>query len=68
MEQPRRLYRSSKSKIIGGVCGGMGDYFNIDPVILRLLWVILTFAGGAGVLIYIVAWIIIPEEPVSRAK
>ena len=57
----KRLKRSKTSRIIAGVCGGMGEYFNIDPVIMRLLWVILTLAGGAGILIYIIAWIIIPE-------
>jgi len=66
MSQAKRLYRSRESKILAGVCAGLGDYFNIDPVIIRLLWVILTIAGGAGVLIYIIAWIIIPEEPVSN--
>jgi phage shock protein PspC (stress-responsive transcriptional regulator) len=58
----KRLYRSKTQRIIAGVCGGFGDYLNLDPVIIRLLWVIFTLAGGAGLLVYIIAWIIIPEN------
>ena len=58
----QRLTRSKSDKIIGGVCGGLGEYLGIDPVIIRLLWLILFFAGGVGFLAYIVAWIIVPEE------
>lgn len=63
--QTKRLYRNTNNKIIAGVCSGVGDYFNIDPVIIRLLWVILTIFGGAGLLVYIIAWIIIPEKPIQ---
>lgn len=59
----KRLYRSKKDRMIGGVCGGMGNYFNIDPVLMRLVWAVLFFAGGVGFLGYIIAWIIIPDEP-----
>ncbi|MCK9422409.1 MAG: PspC domain-containing protein [Bacteroidales bacterium] len=59
----KRLYRSKKDRMLAGVCGGMGNYFNLDPVLMRLVWVILFFAGGVGFLGYIIAWIIIPEEP-----
>jgi phage shock protein C len=59
----KRLYRSGKDRILGGVCGGIGEYFQIDPVIIRLLFVILAFAWGFGVLLYIIAWIIIPRNP-----
>jgi len=58
----KRLYRSKKSRIIGGVCGGIGEYFDVDPVLIRLLWLILVFGFGTGVLAYIIAWIIIPEK------
>ena len=64
-QEPKRLYRNQHNKILAGVCSGLGDYFNIDPVIIRLLWVVLTIFGGAGILIYIIAWIIIPEKPVQ---
>jgi phage shock protein C len=59
----RRLYRSGKDKILGGVCGGLGEYFHVDPVIIRLLFVILIFAWGLGILFYILAWIVIPRNP-----
>ena len=61
--RPKRLYRSGRDKILGGVCGGIAEYFKIDPVLIRLLWVLFTLAGGAGVLVYIIAWIIIPRNP-----
>jgi phage shock protein PspC (stress-responsive transcriptional regulator) len=64
-KEPKRLYRNTTNKILAGVCSGVGDYFSIDPVIIRLLWVVLTIFGGAGVLIYIIAWIIIPEKPIQ---
>lgn len=57
----RRLYKSRTNRQISGVCGGIGEYFNIDPVIIRLLVVVFTIAGGAGLIAYIIAAIIIPE-------
>ena len=51
----RRLYRSKKDKIIGGVCGGIAEYFNVDPVIIRLLWVVAVLMWGAGILAYLIA-------------
>lgn len=62
-EKAKRLYRSGKDKILGGVAGGMAEYFNIDPVIMRLLWVLFILLFGAGILFYIIAWIIIPKNP-----
>ncbi|MCX6814228.1 MAG: PspC domain-containing protein [Candidatus Aenigmarchaeota archaeon] len=59
----RRLYRSGKDSILGGVCGGVAEYLGVDPVIIRLLWVISIFAWGFGILAYIIAWIIIPRNP-----
>ena len=59
-KQTKRLYRSKENKIIGGVCGGIAEYFSIDPVIIRLLWVLMVLGYGFGVLAYIIAWIIIP--------
>ena len=60
--EPKRLFRSRKDRIIGGVCGGLGNYLNVDPVLVRVVWAILFFAAGVGLLAYILAWIIIPEE------
>lgn len=57
-----RVYRSRKYRVIAGVAGGLAEYFNVDVVLVRLLWVISIFAGGGGVLAYIIAWIVIPEE------
>jgi len=58
----KRLYRSRSSKMIGGVCGGLADYFDIDPVLVRAIFVITTLAYGIGFIAYIVFWIIVPEE------
>lgn len=63
----KRLYRSRKDRFLGGVCGGFASYFNVDPTLVRLIWVVLCLAWGAGVLLYIIAWIIIPLEPQSNA-
>lgn len=56
----RKLYKS-KNRMLCGVCGGIGEYFNIDPTVIRLLWIIFSLAGGCGILAYIIAAIIIPE-------
>lgn len=59
----RRLYRASeKDSIVAGVCAGIADYFAIDPVLVRLLWVLFIFGYGTGILAYLVAWIIIPRK------
>lgn len=62
METTERLYRSTSNKVIGGVASGLADYFNIDVVLARVVFVLLAFFGGGGVLIYIVMWIIIPGQ------
>jgi phage shock protein C len=62
MTNSNRLYRSNTDKVIGGVAGGLGDYLNIDPVIVRVLFVLLAIFGGSGVLVYIILWIAIPAE------
>ncbi len=59
----KRLYRSEDERIVAGVCGGVGEYFDIDPVIVRIAWIILTVAGGSGILLYILAWLIVPSQP-----
>lgn len=55
-----RLYRSATDKVIAGVCGGLAQYFNIDPALVRLAFVVFALAGGASVLLYIVLWIAVP--------
>lgn len=63
----KRLYRSRKNRMLGGVCGGIADYFEIDPVIVRLVAVALFFVGGSAILAYIIALIIIPYEPLAAS-
>jgi phage shock protein PspC (stress-responsive transcriptional regulator) len=58
----KKLYRSCKNRIIGGVCGGLGEYFDIDPVLIRLI-IALLFFTGVSIIFYLIAWIIIPEAP-----
>lgn len=58
---PIRLRRSTDDKVIAGVCGGLGAYFGVDPLFFRLAFVVLAIGGGSGVLLYIVAWLIMPE-------
>ncbi len=60
----KRLYRSRKDKVLGGVCGGIAEYLDVDPVVVRLIWAIATLISmGFGIIAYIIAWIVIPEEP-----
>lgn len=63
MSQPRRLYRSQTNRMLGGVCGGLAEYFNTDATLIRVLFVVLTVLGGAGPLIYLAMWIIVPNQP-----
>jgi phage shock protein PspC (stress-responsive transcriptional regulator) len=60
--EPRRLVRIQEGRVLGGVCAGLGRYFNLDPIIFRIGAVVLTLAGGAGVLAYLAAWLLIPAE------
>lgn len=64
----KRIYRSRVNCKIAGVCGGIAEYFNIDPVIPRLLAILLLFADGAGLVAYIIAWIIIPKYPLGETE
>jgi phage shock protein PspC (stress-responsive transcriptional regulator) len=67
-EQPRRLYRARDGRIIGGVCAGLGRYFNVDPIIFRIGAVVLAFVGGAGLLAYLAALLLIPAEDSPSAE
>jgi len=62
MAASKRLMRS-KDKKVAGVCAGLGDYFDLDPTIVRILFVVIFFAGGASLLAYLIMWIVMPEEP-----
>lgn len=65
--EPKRLYRSRKDRVIGGVCGGLAEYFGIDPLIVRLVALVLLFFGG-GFLLYIIGWIAIPPVPATSGR
>lgn len=59
---PKRLYRSSLDKKIGGVCGGLAEYFELDPSLVRMGAILLLFVAGTGFLAYLVAWVIVPLD------
>lgn len=59
--EPKRLYKSKTNRVLFGVCGGLGEYFNIDPTIFRLILVLLICGAGSGLVAYLVAAIIMPE-------
>ena len=65
---PKRLYRDPDGKMVGGVASGLGAYFNLDPIWFRLLFLILTFVGGSGLLIYFILWIALPEARSTAEK
>ena len=64
----KKLYRSRTSSMIAGVCGGLGEYLNVDPTILRVVAVLLIFAKGIGLLAYLIGWIVIPRRPEMEAE
>lgn len=59
----KKLYRSQTNKKLAGVCGGLAEYLNIDPTIVRLVWVLATLFVGCGILAYIIALIVMPQQP-----
>ena len=61
----KKLYRNTENKMLAGVCSGIADYFDIDPTLVRLGWVLFCALGGSGVLAYIVAALVIPERPMT---
>ena len=60
---PRKLYKSRRNRFIDGICGGIAEYFEVDPTIVRILWVLITLLGGSGIILYIVGMIVIPVNP-----
>lgn len=62
MNEQKKLYRSEKDKVIFGVCGGLGEYFAIDSLIVRLIFLALFFGGGAGLIIYLIFALLVPSE------
>ena len=63
---PRRLYRSRTDRVIGGVCGGLAQFFTIDATIIRLLFVFAVLFGGTSLLVYLVMLLVVPEEPLPK--
>jgi phage shock protein C len=61
----KRLFKSRTNRMIDGVCGGVAEYFGLDPTLVRIAWVLLTFLGGSGILLYIAGMIIIPTSPIT---
>lgn len=62
MNEPKKLYRLDKGAMLAGVCGGVAEYFNIDPSIVRIIAAVLFFAGGLSIWVYILAAIILPKK------
>lgn len=62
-EERKRLFRSRSERWLAGVCGGIGDYFNIDATVIRILFILFGLVFGSGLLFYIILWILIPLEP-----
>jgi phage shock protein C len=63
----KRLMRSSRDKKIGGVCAGLADYFDLDPTLVRIVWLLAVFCAGTGLLLYIILWIALPLAPAASA-
>src|SRR3989339_1464054 len=62
-----KLYRSRRVRVFGGIAGGLAQYFNLDPILVRVLFVVVTILHGFGILLYIILWIVVPEEPFEVA-
>ncbi len=67
MDPTRKLYRSRSDRKLAGVCGGLAEFFSLDPTLIRVLFVILALAGGSGIVIYLAMWIMVPNQPQSVA-
>ena len=63
VDTTRKLYRSKSNRQLAGVCGGLAQYFNIDPTLVRVLFILLAVLGGSGLVLYLAMWIIVPSEP-----
>ena len=65
MAETRKLYRSRSNRQVAGVCGGLAEYFNMDPTLIRVLFVVLAVLGGSGLVLYLALWIIVPNAPLG---
>lgn len=64
--EPRKLYRSRTNRSIAGICGGLGEFFEVDPTLLRLITLFLILFGGISLWVYLILWIVIPEAPICK--
>jgi len=64
----KKLYRSTTDKMIGGVAGGLAEYFGIDSTLVRVLFIVIVFLGGGGIIAYIILWIVVPQKPYELPK
>jgi len=64
----KKLYRSTTDKMIGGVAGGLAEYFDIDSTLIRVLFIVIVFLGGGGIIAYIILWIVVPQKPYEIPK
>lgn len=64
----KRIYRDPDNRVLGGVCSGLGAYFNVDPLVFRIIFLVLFFGAGTGLILYIVLWIVIPEAKTTAQK
>lgn len=62
----KRLQRSRTEKMIAGVCGGLAEYFDVDPTLVRLVWVFITLLAGVGILLYLIMWVVMPLDLPAR--
>jgi phage shock protein C len=67
MAETRKLYRSRSNRQVAGVCGGLAEYFNLDPTLMRVLFIVLAVLGGSGLVLYLALWIIVPNAPEGGA-
>jgi phage shock protein C len=65
-DESKKLYRSADDRWLAGVCGGLAKYFNIDPTLVRVIFVILALVGLGGVILYLLLWVLIPNEPTGE--
>ena len=64
----KKLYRSTTDKMLGGVAGGLAEYFSIDSTLVRVLFIVIVFLGGGGIIAYIILWIVVPQKPYELPK
>ena len=65
-DEPKKLYRSTGDRLLAGVCGGLAYYFSLDPTLVRVIFVVLALVGLGGVILYLLLWALIPNEPTAE--